>query len=129
MKKHAKTGLRLLLGLIYFVFGLNGFLHFIPQPQTMPEGAAAFAGAMMNTGYFFPVLKATEIMGGLGLLSGCFAPVFLVILAPITLQIVLFHAFLAPSGMYLQVAMLLIHLSLGWFYRAAYEPMFKCKSC
>src|SRR5882672_3962671 len=49
---------RVLLGLMFTVFGLNGFLHFIPEPKTpMPEGAAAFAGALMNTGYMFQLVS------------------------------------------------------------------------
>lgn len=124
--KHVKTSLRIILGLIYFIFGLNGFLQFLPQPP-MPEAAGAFAGAMFATGYFFPVLKAIEVLGGLTLLSGFFAPLSLVILAPITLQIFLFHAFLAPQGMFIQVLMLGIHLALGWFYRSSYTELLKSK--
>jgi hypothetical protein len=53
-----KTAARLLLGAIFFVFGLNGFLHFIPQPP--PTGlAAVFAGGLGASGYFFPLLKGT----------------------------------------------------------------------
>ena len=124
--KNAKTILRVLLGVIFFVFGLNGFLNFLPQPP-MPEAAGAFAGAMAATGYFFPVLKITEVLSGLALLSGFFVPLALVVLAPITLQIVLFHAFLAPQGMFLQVAMLAIHLALGWFYRSSYSELLRAK--
>ncbi len=125
--KHSKTVLRIILGLIYFVFGLNGFLQFIPAPPNMPEAASAFAGAMAGTGYMFPLVKGTEVLGGLALLSGFYVPLFLVILAPITINIVLFHAFLAPEGMYIQVAMLAIHLALGWFYRSSYSELLKAK--
>ncbi len=125
--KHLPTALRLILGLIYFVFGLNGFLNFLPQPP-MPEAAGAFAGAMAATGYFFPVLKATEVLGGLALLTGLYVPLALIVLAPITLQIVLFHTFLAPEGMFIQVAMLLIHLSLGYLYLNSYREILKAKA-
>src|ERR1700733_9916759 len=89
---------RLLLGAIFFVFGLNGFFHFLPNPP-MPEKAAAFAMGLMGSGYFFPFLKATETICGLLLLSGAFVPLALVVLAPIIINIFLFHAFLAPSGL------------------------------
>ena len=80
---------RYLLGLIFFVFGLNGFLQFLPAPP-LPESALAFIGGLASAPYFFPVLKGTEVITGLLLLTGIAAPVALVILAPISLQIFLF---------------------------------------
>src|SRR5689334_1283698 len=90
---------RLLLGLIFFVFGLNGFLNFIPTPADMPEKLKAFSGGLMAAGYFFPLLKGTEVICGLLLLTGRFVPLALVVLAPIVLNIFLTHLFLAPSGL------------------------------
>ena len=56
---------RVLMGLGFFVFGLNGFLNFIPPPKTpMPEGAAAFAGALMKTGYMFQMIAGTQLLVG-----------------------------------------------------------------
>jgi uncharacterized membrane protein YphA (DoxX/SURF4 family) len=124
--KNVKLGFRILLGLMYFVFGLNGFLQFLPQGE-MPEAAGAFATAMANTGYFFPLVKGTEVLGGLALLSGMFVPLALIILAPVTLNIVLFHAFLAPQGMFIQVFMLIMHLALGYFYFNSYREILKAK--
>ncbi len=65
------TVARILLGLPFFVFGLNGFLHFIPQPP-MPGPAGAFAGALFASGYLFPLLKGTEVVASLLLLSNRF---------------------------------------------------------
>ncbi|MEP7053586.1 MAG: DoxX family protein, partial [Pseudomonadota bacterium] len=86
---------RVLLGLTFFVFGLNGFLHFIPQPAP-PPAAGAFAGAMMATGYFFPLLKATEVLAGALLLGNRYVPLALAVLAPVIINIVAFHLFLEP---------------------------------
>lgn len=117
---------RLLLGLIYFVFGLNGFLNFIPAPAAIPEGAMSFSMAMVATGYFFPVLKGTEVICGLLLLSGIAAPVALVILAPITLQILLFHGMLTPGPamLVLPLAMLVLHVTAAAGYWHLYRPLF-----
>jgi uncharacterized membrane protein YphA (DoxX/SURF4 family) len=112
---------RVLLGLVFVVFGLNGFLHFLPQPP-MPEGAQAFAGALFATGYFFPLLKGTEIVAGSLLLSGRYVPLALTLLAPIVVNIVAFHVFLAP-GIGLPLAILVLELFLAWAYRAAFRPM------
>src|SRR5213076_1498595 len=88
---------RSLLGLIFVVFGLNAFLHFIPMPP--PEGqAGAFSGAMFQSGYFY-VVAVLQILGGLLLLSGLFAPLGLTLLGPVIVNILLFHIFLAPGGL------------------------------
>lgn len=114
---------RILLGLIFFVFGLNGFLNFLPQPP-MPEAAGAFAGALAATGYMFPLIKGVEVLVGLMLLTNKFAPLALIILAPITVNIVLFHAVLAPAGLALPVIILLLHVYLASTYKAVYKPLF-----
>ena len=108
-----KLGLaaRILLGLIFFVFGLNGFLLFIPPPE-LGERAGALMGALMETGYFIPILKITEIVGGALLLAGMFVPLALVLLAPIVVQILLFHIVLEPAG--LPMAVILVLLLAPW---------------
>ena len=116
---------RLLLGLIYFVFGLNGFLQFIPAPPNMPEGAMAFMGGMMAAPYFFPVLKGTEVICGALLLSGMWSPLALVILAPITLQILLFHGFMTPGleNVILPLVMVALHVVAASGYKGAFKPL------
>ena len=127
MKAKIYFGSRLLLGLLYFVFGLNGFLNFIPAPADMPAGAQAFMGGMMSASYFMPVLKGTEVIGGLLLLSGFAAPIALVILAPITLQILLFHGFLTPGlqNLILPLVMTTLHVLAAKAYWNLYSPLFK----
>jgi uncharacterized membrane protein YphA (DoxX/SURF4 family) len=114
---------RLLLGLIFVTFGLNGFLHFVPQPP-VPVPAAAFAGALGATGYMFPLIKVTEIATGLLLLSGRFVPLALVVLAPVVVNIVAFHLFLAPAGLALPFVVLTLGLYLAWTERQAFAPLF-----
>ncbi|AHZ85425.1 DoxX family membrane protein [Bdellovibrio bacteriovorus] len=127
MRSKLATGSRYLLGLIYFVFGLNGFLQFIPAPPTMPEGAMAFMGGMMAAPYFFPVLKGTEVICGALLLSGFAVPLALVILAPITLQIFLFHSFMTPGleNVIMPVVMIALHVLAATAYWKLYHPLFK----
>jgi hypothetical protein len=116
---------RITLGLVFFVFGLNGFLHFLPQPP-LPAAAGGFLGGLASAGYFFPLLKATEVAAGVLLLSNRFVPLALTLLAPIVVNIVAFHAFLAPSpGM---VAFLLAaEIYLAWTYRAAFRGVLAAK--
>src|SRR5450432_2332148 len=113
------TAARIVLGLAFFVFGLNGFLRFIPQPP-MSGPPANFAGAMIATGYLFPLLKGTEVAAGLLLLGNRFVPLALTLLAPVLVNIVFFHAFLAPAGLGLPLALLALELYLAWTYREAF---------
>ncbi len=114
---------RLLLGAIFVTFGLNGFLHFLPQPP-MSGPPAAFAGALAATGYMFPLIKGTEVLTGVLLLSGRFVPLALTLLAPVVVNILAFHLFLAPAGLALPFVVLALGLYLAWTERAAYAPLF-----
>jgi uncharacterized membrane protein YphA (DoxX/SURF4 family) len=114
---------RILMGLMFFVFGLNGFLHFIPQPKTMPEGAGAFFGALMKTGYMLPLIFGTQLIAGALLLSNRFVPLALALIAPVIVNIVAFHAFIEPSGAIMAGVVLVLELYLAWSYRKAFLPM------
>ena len=113
---------RLVLGLIFFVFGLNGFLHFLPQPP-MTGPAGAFAGALGASGYLFPLLKGTEVLAGTLLLSGFFVPLALTLLAPVIVNIVAFHLFLAPGNYAVVGTVLVTELFLAWSNRAAFASV------
>lgn len=111
---------RILLGAFFFVFGLNGFFHFLPQPE-LPEPATSFMGALAESGYFMVFLKLTETTCGFLLLIGRFVPLALTVLAPVVLNIVLFHLFLAPSGILPGVVALVLGLYLAWAYRGSFR--------
>ncbi len=88
---------RILLGLLFLVFGLNGFLHFIPMPP--PTGLAGqYMGALFLS-HYLAVVFALEAVGGLLLLLNRYVPLALVLLGPVLVNIVLFHACLAPAGL------------------------------
>lgn len=117
---HSKVvlGARVFLGLIFVVFGLNGFLGFLPAPP-LPQEAGAFIGALVESGYLMKLVKLTEVVAGLGLLLGLFVPLALTVLAPIVINIVLFHLLLTPPN---PVAFLVLGLEiyLAWAYREAF---------
>src|SRR5262245_43108981 len=116
---------RIGLGLVFFVFGLNGFLHFLPNPP-LPEGPAlTFMGGLAATGYFFPLLKGGHLSSGLLLLSNRFAPLALPLLAPIVVNTLAFHALLAPGGLVMALAILGAEIYLAWAYRSAFKAMLR----
>lgn len=123
---------RIILGLIYAVFGgmglaiAFGFMA-MPQDQVMPQAAMDFMKGIMATGYFFPLLKMTEVICGLMLLAGVAAPLALVVIAPVTLHILLFHGCLTPglSNLFMPLAMILLQVIAMSGYWAKYSLLFK----
>ena len=128
IKSVSATTARIVLGLIYFVFGLNFFLHFIPTPPPSGGVADAFTGGLFQSGYFFPVLKSLEVILGALLLVRLFVPLALVVLAPISVNILLFHIFLASGGAAMSVVIMLTHLYLAWAYRDYFKQLFLPKA-
>ena len=124
-----RTFARVALGLIFVICGLNGFLDFLPHPSApIPEAALVFAGALMKSGYFFPLLKGTELVAGVLLLSNRLVPLALVLLAPVVVNILAFHAFLAPDGVGLAAVLVALEAFLGWSFRDAYRPLLAVRS-
>lgn len=113
---------RILLGLIFTVFGLNGFLDFMPAFE-VPEAAGSFFGALIATGYLFPLIKLTETVCGVLLLTNKMVPLALTILAPNLLNILLFHIFLAPGAAAMAVPVLatILLLYLAYSYRSYFK--------
>ncbi len=113
---------RILLGLIFTVFGLNGFFDFLPAFE-VTEAAGTFFGALIATGYLFPLIKLTETVCGVLLLSNRMVPLALTILAPNLLNIMLFHIFLAPgpAAMAVPVLATVLLLYLAYSYRSYFR--------
>jgi putative oxidoreductase len=110
---------RVLLGLVFLVFGLNQFFHFIPME--MPAGEAGdFIMGLVKSRYFIPLLGTFQTLCGISLLTNRFVPLALVILFPINLNILLFHLVLAPDGMITGVVTLGLNIFLMYAYRNQY---------
>ncbi len=125
--KHLPMLARVLLGLIFAVFGVVGLFELGPQPE-MGEEAGAFIGAMMDTGYLWPVIKVTEIVCGVLLILGIFVPLALVGLAPVVLNILLFHIFLAPEGVAIGIAAVVLGLYVAHRHRDSFSAVLQRKA-
>jgi hypothetical protein len=106
---------------------LNGFLGFIPAPPHGGE-AGAFLGALAATGYMFPLIKGTELIAGLLLLSNRALPFALTLLAPVVVNILAFHAFLEPATLAIPFVALALGLYLAWTERTAFAPLFASRT-
>lgn len=113
---------RLLLGLIFVVFGFNGFLHFIHMPPPTNPLAVQFFTALSSSGYL-KVVFLLQILGGLLVLLGLFVPLGLTILCPIIVNILLFHACMAPQGLPLALVCALLAVFLIWRYWADFAGL------
>ncbi len=116
------TVVRYLLGAIFFVFGLNGFLGFIPQPD-LSGTAATFMGGLAASGFFFPLVKGLEVIAGALLLSNRFVPLAIAILGPITLNIFLFHSVLTPPNP-ISIFVLAANIFLAIAYKDSFKGIF-----
>src|ERR1700682_5453782 len=108
---------RIRLGLIFLVFGLNGFLHFIPMPP--PTGVAGqFFGAIFAS-HYWTVIFGLQVLGGVLLLVNRYVPLALVILGPAIVNILFFHLLMAPAGLPLALVVVIlwgIIAALNWQY-------------
>jgi putative oxidoreductase len=118
MKKKVTLIVRILMGLL---FAGGGIAFFLTTPPPLQGAIAVFFNGLMASKYFFYLLKGTEIVCGLLLLSGRFVPLALVILAPIILNIFLVHAFLEPSGLPLAIGLVIAQIYLA-FFTEEYSP-------
>lgn len=107
---------QIIIGLIFFVFGLNGFLKFLP----FPEPVHPFMELLISSGYLY-VIKALEVIGGLCLLINKKVSFGLTLLGPIVVNILLFHTLLDPRGL----VMSLVIFVLYWFLVYRHWPNFK----
>jgi uncharacterized membrane protein YphA (DoxX/SURF4 family) len=119
--------IRILLGLIFLVFGLNGFLNFMPQPKDMPQEIITISGALMKAGYM-TVVSGAEVLSAVLLLTNRFVPLALVLLAPIIVGILTFHISVAPATIVPGIIVTVMELYLAWSYRAAFRPMLQAKT-
>ena len=115
---------RILLGFFYLVFGLDYFLHFIPYEPHHTGKVAAFKAGLIGVGYFYPMIKSIQIVGGISLLIDQYAPFFAVVVFPISVNVFLYHTILVPSGWLMGVLLIGPNLFLGYAYRKFYHGMF-----
>ena len=114
---------RLLLGLTFVVFGLNGFLNFLSMGP-MPSGLAGqFIGALFQSHYYY-VVAGLQVIGGVLLLANRFVPLALVLLGPIIVNILLYHVFLNPAGIALAVFVTILWLIVFYGHRQYFSGIF-----
>jgi putative oxidoreductase len=123
--KTASTIARYLAGTIFLIFGLNGFLHFIPLPP--PSGVAGqFMGALFVS-HYLTLIFALQVIGAVFLLTNRYVPLALILLAPVIVNILCFHALMAPSGLPLAVLVTMLWALVFVRVRSAFAAIFQAR--
>jgi putative oxidoreductase len=118
---------RLLLGLVFFVFGLNGFLQFIPMKE-MPTGLALqFITALMQSHYVL-VVSGTQLLAGFLLLANRYVPFALAILGPVIVNILCYHIFLWTQGIPIAILVAMLWFVLFFYHRQYFSSLFVQKT-
>ncbi len=121
--KKAVLVARILLGLVFLVFGLNGILHFLPMPP-MPAGDATTFATILTAHKYMSFVDLCEVIGGLLLLVGRYVPLGLTILGPIIVNILLYHFLLEPKGVAIGLVTLALEVFLIYAYRLSFRGLF-----
>ena len=123
--KHAFVIARLLLGLVFTVFGLNAFLHFFPSPP-VPGLAGQFMGALLGSHYYV-IAFGTELIGGVLLLSERYVPLALTMLGPVIVNILSFHMFLDSENIALAIVVTALWFVVFSQVRSSFAGLFVAK--
>jgi putative oxidoreductase len=113
---------RILLGLLFTVFGLNGFLHFIPMKP--PTGLAGQYMGALFVSHYLVVVFLLQLIGGVLLLLNRFVPLALLLLGPVIVNILLFHSFMAPEGLPMALFAMVLWLIVFAGVRQAFTGVF-----
>lgn len=125
--KIAMLIVRTLMGLLFLFASVTFLFNLIPTPEIPAGPLKSFNDGLAASGYFMYVLKVTELICGLLLVTGYFVPLALVVLAPIVVNIFLVHAFLAPEGLPIAIFVVAAEIFLAYYYRDAFKPLLRPK--
>jgi putative oxidoreductase len=124
--KIAAIVVRLLLGLIFTVFGANGLHPFLPTPPPPAGPAGQYIGALFQSHYTV-VIFAVQLVGGLLLLANLYVPFALAILGPVLVNILCFHFLMLPAGLPVALATTILWFFLFYHYRHSFAGLFEAK--
>lgn len=119
--------IRILMGLLFLFASVVVLFNLMPQPE-LTGNQKVFNEGLKVSVYLMPLIKVTELLCAIAFISGRFVPLATVVIFPITLNIFLYHAFLAPEGMPVAIFLLLGNLFLAYAYRKNYETLLMAKA-
>lgn len=117
---------RVLMGLLYLFASVVVLFNLMPTPE-MQGSIKIFNEGVAASGYLMPLIKVTELICAIALLTGRFVTLAVVVLFPIIVNIVMVHALMAPEGLPVAIFLLLGDLFLAYYYRDNYRTLFAVK--
>lgn len=126
--KIVSTVARILLGLMFTVFGLNGFFHFIPQPPMPPDSQVVQFMTILFASHFYLLIFGAQLICGLLLLTDQYVPLAIVVLAAVFANILTFHATMNPQGFPTAIFAVILWFLTAWPIRAQFAPLFARKA-
>ena len=123
--KNASTIARYLLGFVFVVFGLNGFLHFIPMPA--PTGLAGQYMGALYVSHYLSLIFLLQLVPGVMLLANRFVPLALTLLGPVVVNIFCYHAFMDNSGLPLALIIVVLWGLTFLGVRFAFAGLFRAR--
>jgi uncharacterized membrane protein YphA (DoxX/SURF4 family) len=122
LKEKLPSVLRVALGLLFLFHGIAALARVLPQPA-LADRALVFMQGLAASGWLFPLAMITEAVAGALLLLDVATPLALILLAPVLVNILGFHLFLAPAGAPVAIALVAIEIYLAWVHREAWKPL------
>ena len=120
--KIATIIVRTLMGLLFLFASISFLFKLIPQPE-LTGNVKIFMDGVMATGYLMALIKLTELICGLAFVTGCFVPLASVVIAPIIINIFLFHLYVDPSGLPVGIFLVLANLFLAHAHWGKFKPI------
>ncbi|HEY4417668.1 MAG TPA: DoxX family membrane protein [Verrucomicrobiae bacterium] len=124
--KIATIIVRLLMGALFLFASIAGLFHLM-TPPALKGSAKLFMDGITATGYFMTLLMGTELVCGLALVIGLFVPLATVVIFPVTLNILLYHIYVDPSGLPVAIPLLAANLFLAYACRKNYRTLLAAK--
>jgi putative oxidoreductase len=117
---------RILMGLMFAFASIVVLFKLVPQPE-QTGNVKLFMDGMTATVYMMTTIKLVELICAMAFLSGRFVPLATVVIFPINVNILLFHAFLEPKGLPIAILLMLGNLFMAWYYRDRFKAMLAAK--
>ncbi len=119
---------RILLGLMFVVFGFNGFVPFVPFPPAIPQNAMAFFGVMVQSHFSYFVF-GVQLLSGLLLLVNRFVPLAIVALAAVIANVIAFHVTMWPASLVpMPLVATILWFVVAWSVRENLSPLLSAKT-
>ena len=124
--KVAMLIVRTLMGLLFLFASIVDLFNLVPKPE-LTGTVKSFNEGLDSVGYFFPMLKITELLCGLAIVTGYYVPLATVVIAPIIVNIFMFHAFIDRTGLPVAIFLVLANIFVAYYYRDSYKDLLRAK--